>query len=349
MGLPVVPVSCPTDRDSFYDGEFMKTERRHELQTNELADWLGTKTKQIRPYARVIVGILVLTSAAIFLLSFGAVQRKKTRESAWKNLFALQVEANSSFDPLARSDYAQQLIDLSKQHEGSPVGAWALQSAGDINLALGSDLLWRDRDAAREKFQLALENYNGALAASEHDMLRQRSLQGLAQANEALNQLADAEGTYQQIIDKWPGTAVAKAASERLAFLQRPSTGQFYDWFMRQKPIPPSLPTGTPGQPPLDALPTSPNLSLPNPDDLTRPGETIAPFSVVAPESSSQPVDNESDATDVSSGGDFEIAPAEDDEPTPTAGERNAANGGVAPQADENAEDIDPSADDNGE
>lgn len=332
----------------------MKTERRHELQTNVLADWLGTKTKQIRPYTKLIVGVLVLLFAAIVLLSFGAAQRKKTRESAWKDLFALQVDANSSFDPLMRSDYANQLVDLSKKHAGSPVGAWALQSAGDINLALGSDLLWRDRDEAREKFKLAFDNYSGALSASEHDMLRQRALQGLAQANEALNQPADAEGIYQEIIDKWPETTLARTAAKRLAFLQRPSTAEFYDWFMRQKPIPPPLSSGTPGQPPLDQLPNSPSLSLPNSEDLTRPGGTppggnIAPFSVVAPESSSQPADSKSDATDVSRGGDFEIAPAAQvDEATPV--KVNAANDGGTENAVENADVVDqPEGDEDGQ
>ena len=34
----------------------MKTERRHELQTNILADWLGHKTEAIRPYFKLILG-----------------------------------------------------------------------------------------------------------------------------------------------------------------------------------------------------------------------------------------------------------------------------------------------------
>ena len=317
----------------------MKTERRHELQTNWLADQLGTKTKQIRPYIKLIVGVLVLSVAAIVLLSIGSVQRNKARELAWKDLFALQVNANNSFDPLTRSDYAGQLVDLSKKHAGSPVGAWALQSAGDINLALGSDLLWRDRDDARAKFNLALENYNGALSASDHDMLRQRALQGVAQANEALNQPAEAEGTYQQIIDKWPDTAVAKSAAKRLAFLQRPSTGEFYDWFVRQEPVPPPLTSGIPGQSLLDELPNSPGLSLPNADDLTRPGGTpsdgtLTPFSVVAPESSTQPpesstqiTDDESSSAEVGRGGDFEITPTEpSDEATPAEGNGETAD-----------------------
>ena len=245
-----------------------------------------------------------------------------------------------------RSRYVNQLVSLSKKHAGSPVGAWALQSAGDINLALGTNLLWRDRDDARAKFRLALDNYDGALSASEYDMLRQRSLQGLAQANEALNQLADAEDNYQQIIDKWPGTALARTAGKRLAFLQRPSTREFYDWFVRQKP--PPLASGTPGQRLFDELPNSPNLTLPNPEDLARPGETFAPFPVVAPESSSQPTDDESGAPDVSRGGDFEIAPAaQADEATPV--DASAANDGVPEKVVENEEAVDEPEGDNDE
>ncbi len=311
----------------------MKTERRHELQTNELADWLGAKTLEIRPYAKLIVGALVLLVLAIFLLSFGAVQRRKNREIAWKELFSFQVNANTA-DPITRAEYAEKLIDLSKRQAGTQVGAWALQSAGDINLSLGSALMWQDRAEAREKFNLARENYNDALATVQHDILRQRALQGLAQTNEALNKITDAEQNYQQIIDKWPDSAAAKLAADRLAFLQRPSTVEFYDWFMQQKPVPPPMTSNTPGQMPTNQLRDSPSLSLPDPDDLTRPGGTVAPFSVEPPETSLQPAADESGSTDASRGGEFVIeavSPTDDAAPaaaeTAPADETEAANG----------------------
>jgi hypothetical protein len=44
----------------------MKTERRHELQTNVLADWLGRQIEAIRPYAGTIVtGVLVIVIVLI--------------------------------------------------------------------------------------------------------------------------------------------------------------------------------------------------------------------------------------------------------------------------------------------
>ena len=42
----------------------MKTERRHELQTNDLADWLGRKIDSARPHAKVISGIAIVAATA---------------------------------------------------------------------------------------------------------------------------------------------------------------------------------------------------------------------------------------------------------------------------------------------
>ncbi len=35
----------------------MRTERRHELHTNVLADWLGIQIDRLRPYARMMTAV----------------------------------------------------------------------------------------------------------------------------------------------------------------------------------------------------------------------------------------------------------------------------------------------------
>ena len=65
----------------------MKTERRHELETNQLADSLGHWADAIRPYANsILVGILALVVAAAVYRA----QRRTAAETAaaWDEYFA---------------------------------------------------------------------------------------------------------------------------------------------------------------------------------------------------------------------------------------------------------------------
>ena len=50
----------------------MRTERRHELQTNALADWIGSKTQQVQPYSRVVVGAVIAVAVVIFAIGYRA-------------------------------------------------------------------------------------------------------------------------------------------------------------------------------------------------------------------------------------------------------------------------------------
>ena len=156
----------------------MKTERRHELETNELSDWLTTFLNDVKPYAKLIAALAVLVAVGIFLITFGAAQRRKNLALAWTDLFAMQVDADQTFDPDKKSESVDKLINLAEQEKGSPVGAWALQSAGDVSLALGSDKLWEDRAAANQLFQAAVKHYENSLSSANHDVLRQRAVDG---------------------------------------------------------------------------------------------------------------------------------------------------------------------------
>ena len=57
----------------------MKTERRHELQTNELADWLGTTIQFIEANFRTVLGVIValavVVGAGFYLKSESATRR----------------------------------------------------------------------------------------------------------------------------------------------------------------------------------------------------------------------------------------------------------------------------------
>ena len=105
----------------------MKTQRRHELQTNVLADRVGRYIQEIRPHLRtvgiVFLAVVVLLAAGMFLMN---------RQSAQRGVgWSAFLEAFGSFDPKA-------LEEVAKLHSGSSAGLWAKQTAGDIKLAEGA-------------------------------------------------------------------------------------------------------------------------------------------------------------------------------------------------------------------
>ena len=61
----------------------MKSEHRHELQTNELANRLGTGIEKVQPYSQVVLaGVIVLAVAAVGWGIYSSVTRKNALVAA---------------------------------------------------------------------------------------------------------------------------------------------------------------------------------------------------------------------------------------------------------------------------
>ena len=258
----------------------MKTERRHELQENVLADWLGKQIVQLKPYSTAIVAGFLITAVLWFAVAQMGANRKQNVSESWDAYF--QAAAVSDPDELRR---------IADKYPRTEAGAWARQSAGDVSLATGSRNMFIDREKANEYLSESLEDFTAANSMASTDLLKQRSLLGIAQANEALNKFDGAESAYNQLIRSWPNTSVAKTSEKRLAFLKKSSTKEFYDWFWDQKPIVPKIPmgngdTGSIKPPSLyDDLPSNPALELPSEDSLESPSGLGGP-EMTPPESS---------------------------------------------------------------
>ena len=107
----------------------MKTDRRHELQTNELADWLGEHAKQYLPYAKTGIGIAVLIIAALFAFNIMRGQKEGRRVGSWNEYFTASELAD-----------LEGLREIAQRYKGTEAAAWALQSAGDIESAVENTL-----------------------------------------------------------------------------------------------------------------------------------------------------------------------------------------------------------------
>ncbi len=288
----------------------MKSERRHELQTNELANRLARTIERIKPYTNLIIGAIVLLVGVGFAAAYINSQSERSRAMAWTSFF----DALESGDP-------QNLIEVADTFDSSPAAHWALLAAGDRYREDGLTELFRDRTTAKENFEQSAAAYAKLPKNVGKALLKQRILFGTGQTQECQFKLDDALGQYQAVAKQWEGTAVGELAKERADWLALPKTRQWYEWFAQQEPIaaPLTPPTG------LEGLPDLPDFSLPPaapPTDSSSPGTDA-----LLPETNSTSSPPEGPADTVPG---TDVAPQTDTTPPTDA----PADSGTAPEAD---------------
>jgi predicted negative regulator of RcsB-dependent stress response len=246
----------------------MKSERRHDLQSNELANTLGSGIEKVQPFVQYIVGGVVI--AALLAIGWGVYTSfaRKSAAAAWTEYyFTLNTSDAESFKAIA--------VD----HPGSAAAIWAEQTAGDEYLADGIDALYKDRGQGVELLKKAIACYETVNSKAQNGELRTRAVLGLAQAHESLGEIDKAKQHYQQVIVAGLQPAITTVATNRLAFLNSQAGKDFYEWFNKLKPTL-ALPPRMPGD--LSVPPTSPNLKFDTPVDtsgISLPQAPTAPTS----------------------------------------------------------------------
>ncbi len=250
----------------------MKSKRRHELQTNDLADRIGHVIERVRPYMTTALAVLVAFAVVVSAWYYLAANREHKMANAWRAYFS------AGADPA--SDVTLQLSEVADNYADTPAGLWAAQTAADLSLSQGIRMLFSDRAAAETNIAKAKGLYKQVLdnkLTKSYPMLLERARFGLAQAHETLNELKEARNFYQLVVDMSPDSPLGKAAKSRLDRLEDPEVEKWYNWFARQEPAPPQPPAQQPGSPlggsPLSSgLPSLSGLSdMPDEDVTTTP------------------------------------------------------------------------------
>lgn len=243
----------------------MKTERRHELENNELAEWLTVTIERVRPYSRALLAGVIAVAVLIFGMGFVRQRRATQRTEAWNAFFTA-----------VNTMQTEPLNEVVTQYAGSEVGLWAELRLADLQLAEGTDLLFTNRPAALDELRSAEEHYTSVRDQADNPEVRERALMGLARSLEALNRLDDAQAAYRQVTEDYPEGLFAPTAQQRLADLERQGTKEFYDWFATQDPRPASETSLGPGgnQPDFnfESLPDDSSSLLPSGGAI--PGDT---------------------------------------------------------------------------
>jgi hypothetical protein len=232
----------------------MKTERRHELQKNQLADTLGSEIDYLRPYYKTIVGVLIAVVAVGATIAILSSNRQAKNIAAWGSFYDVVAESNAEKIP-------KKMEGLVNTFPGTPAALWAELAAGGLELQTGSQKMFSDRKAAEESLSKAKRHFQTVLEQGKSQpMLRRRAQFGLAQTFEALNEPDEALPLYEQLAKDDSEDAFGKAATERVAQVKRLSDNGWYTWFAKHEP---ALPAEDPleGRDPLHNLPSRNNLN----------------------------------------------------------------------------------------
>lgn len=201
----------------------MKTERRHELQTNTLATNLANWIDTVRPYSRAILAVAVAAGVLLFAWYYLSAQSGRRAADGW----------NEYFTAMGGRDPVDALNDVSERYAGSMVGEWATISLADVELDDGTNRLLITKIDGRDRLNDAVRRYQALLVETRQPLIRQRATYGLARAYEALGELTKARDEYQKIAKEWPGCAYVDAAEARAAALDKLTTKEFYDWMAK--------------------------------------------------------------------------------------------------------------------
>ena len=213
----------------------MDAEHRHELKTNELADWIGHFPDFCRKNAKTIIGVgLIIAAAAVFLYSRGVRTKAQIEQEAQAVSLIERLNVSkimtirSQIEKTPVGDSIQLMADSLKmaaaEAKSPHVAALLLIKQGD---GLRADLHYRagevDPDVVENRVKDAREAYEKALVQAQgNNTLVATANFGLGMCAEEIGDYTKAEIIYNAIIEDtaFAGTVLPRQAQARLDNMQ---------------------------------------------------------------------------------------------------------------------------------
>jgi tetratricopeptide (TPR) repeat protein len=258
----------------------MKSDHRHELKTNELADWIAHFPEWVKENRTTLIatGAVVVVALGVYFLKFRredtVLARRQVRltnlvtqlparqEEIAANL-AQGVDQSIVLQPLAND-----LLDFADTAGKKEMAATALLARAE---ALRAELHYRLADPASGdiagQITKAQDSYRKALdLAASAPALAAAAQFGLGLCEEELGNFDKAREIYKQMVDDetYNGTTAQAAAAQRLRTMDDYKTAVVF------KPTP--VPSAAATQPTVQIEPAaanSPALTLPGPNETT--------------------------------------------------------------------------------
>ena len=185
----------------------MKSERRHDLETNELAvrvqDWLDRLKPYASQIAMVIVGLLVVA----YIASEWGSATSSTDQAAWDE-YTL---ASYSTDPDLNS---MKLLADNEEFASTPVPEWAYLAWSDRQVLRASQMYLTDRASAMTRLKQVQPIYENLAEGAGNSQVQDRAHFGLAQVYELQGKIDEARAEYADV--KGDLSALAENRAERL-------------------------------------------------------------------------------------------------------------------------------------
>lgn len=237
----------------------MKSEERHELETNSLAKLLTEGGEKLGPYASYIIyGLLAVVAVwAIVSLTTGKMRNQKNQAWDAYTIATLPGKYDSNALRAAAEEYGDR-----------PVGELADISWADGQLADGCRACFMNKSQATELLDAAANTYERLTKTSKDPVLKSRAQLGLAKTLEAKGEIKEAIAAYEKVTGTFEEMAKA-----RVEYLNEVGAPEYGDWLARAEGArrAPNMGGGMPGFSP-DAL------GLPQDDAAARQDQTEALF-----------------------------------------------------------------------
>ena len=199
----------------------MKSEERHKLQQNELADYLGKIVEKIKPYQNAILGGIILVLVLLIAINWWRGKTASEQDVANTEFYAALGAALSSSEPAS-------LITMAEKYPDTPAANLAELTAADIYLNNGAKFLFENKLKANSELDQAVELYGKVLPKLSAPFLIARANYGLGRAEECQNRLPEAKKSYEEAVKAAPDSPYQLLASRRLADIERPITQENY-------------------------------------------------------------------------------------------------------------------------
>lgn len=200
----------------------MKSEHRHELQTNEL----GKLADQVGGYFERYANQISIGAIAVSLVAAGTIYWLRSSHArdaaAWRDL--------------AGARRAEDFAAVWESHPDTAAAEWARVQEGEARLTEGIQLAFTNLESAQKELEQARKVLQASVDGNRApDEARERALFALGRALESLSDgnEGDAVKAYHALVKEFPGSAYRADAEQRIAELESGRGQEFYAWFAK--------------------------------------------------------------------------------------------------------------------
>ncbi len=194
----------------------MKSEERHDIETNELAKLFDKGRDQVGPYVSYIIYGLLAVGAiyGITRLTTGNMQAKQLEE--WNTYIIATLPGR--FD-------SEQVNLAAGEYSGTLVGELAQIARADSQLTAGCRNFFTNKKQAIKELNAALDEYKELATSAKDENLRGRAQLGVGKALEAKGEITEAIAAYEKVTGAF--SEMADQRAEQLGDIQ---AATYADW-----------------------------------------------------------------------------------------------------------------------